>query len=229
MGISIAACDAAMATGVAAAVTAPSTDDRPSVRGTIAFAIVEPVQRGLRVSIIQRLTNATDRALEVTDEDPLVFPLPVVSPPPRGPEPVDFVGGWRKPHVAHGVITDAISMLSGAAEVAYAVGFEPRSRRATLRWVLPYGATDVEVLVADQGIRVSSAGMHAVGMVTERGRRYARWSGGPVRPGEAVSVRLDGLPVSEDRWPEIAAGMLALALAYGLAAALRRRPAPACL
>ncbi len=42
-----------------------------------------------------------------------------------------------------------------------------------------------------------------------------------------MSVRLDGLPVSVDRWPEIAAGGLALVLACGLAVALRRGPAQA--
>ncbi|HET9001205.1 MAG TPA: hypothetical protein VFP86_16325 [bacterium] len=202
------------------------TEDRLAVQGTVAFAVVEPLQRGLRVSVIQRLHNATERAVVVTDEDPLVFPLPLVSPLPFGPEPVEFVGGWRDPRVAHETITDTIPVLPGTMEVAYAFRFEPRTRTATLQWLFPYGATDVELLV-DQGIRVSGTGMHAVGIVTERGRRYARWSGGPVRPGAALSVRLDGLLLSEDHWPEIVAGMLALALAYGLAAVLRRRPAPA--
>jgi hypothetical protein len=59
--------------------------------------------------------------------------------------------------------------------------------------------------------------------VTERGQRYARWSGGPIRSGEAVSARLDGLPVTANHWPEIAAGVLVLVLASGLAVALRRR------
>jgi len=204
------------------------TEDRSAVHGTVAFAVVERLQDGLRVSVIQRLQNPTNRAVVVTDEDPLVFPLPVVSPLPRGAEPVQFVGGWRDPQMAHGTITDAIPVLPGAMEVAYAFGFEPRTRTATLRWLLPYGATDVELLVAaDQRIGVSGVDMHALGSVTESGRRYARWSGGPVRPGQAISVSLDGLPVFEDRWPEIVAGMLALALAGGLAAALHRRPVPA--
>jgi len=204
------------------------SENRLAVRGAVAFAVVEPLQRGLRVSVIQRLQNETDRAVVVTDEDPLVFPLPLVSPLPLGPEPVQFVDGWHNPQVAHGTITDAIPVLPGAMEVAYAVEFEPRTRTATLRWLLPYGATNVELLV-DQSFRASGIGMQALGVVTEGGRRYARWSGGPIRPGASMSVRLDGLPVSEDRWPEIVAGTLALVLACGLAAALRRRPAPASL
>jgi len=49
-----------------------------------------------------------------------------------------------------------------------------------------------------------------------------------VRPGGTVSARLDGVPVlSEDHWAEIAAGILALVLACGLAAGLWRRSAPA--
>jgi hypothetical protein len=201
-----------------------ATSDRTAVRGTVAFAVFEPVHGALRVSVIQRLSNATDQAVAVTDKDPLVFPLPLVSPVPRAAEAVELVGGWRDPRVTDKAITDAIPVLPGVTEVAYAFGVAPRTRTATLRWEFPYGATDVELL-ADPSIGVSGADLHADGIVTERGRRYARWSGGPVRPKEAVFVRLDGLPLSADRWPEIAAGVLALALASGLAAALRRRPA----
>jgi len=205
-----------------------STADRTAVHGTVAFGVVEPLQRGVRVSVIQRLENDTQRAVVVTEEDPLVFPLPEVSPSPRGTEPVEFVGGWHDPQVARGVITDALPVLPGVTEVAYAFGFEPRATSATLRWLFPYGASDVELLVAaDRGIGVSGSDLHAAGAVTERGQRYTRWSGGPVDPGAAVSVRLDRLPVFADHWPEIVAGVFALALACGLAAALRRTPAPA--
>jgi hypothetical protein len=203
-----------------------ATTDRAAVRGTEAFAVFELVRGALGVSVIQRLNNATDHTVAVTDENPLVFPLPQVSPAPRAAEPVEFVGGWRTPHVTRDAIADAIPVLPGSTEVAYAFGIEPRIRTATLRWEFPYGATDVELL-ADPSIRVSGAALHSDGVVMERGQRYARWSGGPVGPGEAVSVRLDGLPVSADRWPEIASGVLALALACGLTAALRRRPLPA--
>jgi hypothetical protein len=201
------------------------TEDRTAVHGIVAFAVVEPLQRGLRVSVIQRLQNSTERAIVVTDADPLVFPLPLVSPLPLGPEPVEFVGGWRDPRVARGTITDATPVLPGTMEVAYTFRFEPRTRTATLLWLLPYGAADVELLV-DQSIRASGIGVRAIGTIIERGRPYIRLSGGPVHAGTAVSVRLDGLLVSRDLWPEIVVGMLALTLACGLAAALRRRPTP---
>jgi hypothetical protein len=97
------------------------TEARLAVHGTVAFAVVEPLQRGFRVSIIQRLQNATQRTVVVTSEDPLVFPLPEVSPPPLGPELVEFVGGWRDPQVTHGTITDAIPVLPGTMDVAYAL------------------------------------------------------------------------------------------------------------
>jgi hypothetical protein len=201
------------------------TEDRLAVHGTVAFAVVEPLQRGFRVSVIQRLQNATEFTVVATNKDPLVFPLPLVSPPPLRDEPVELVGGWHNPKVAQGTITDATPVLPGTMDVAYAFRFEPRARNATLRWLLPYGAMDVELLVA-RGIRASGNDMHAAGNLTERGRRYARWSGGPVRPGGAISVRLEGLLASESRWPEVVAGVLALALGCGLTAALRRRPVP---
>lgn len=198
-----------------------ATTDRTAVRGTIVFAVFELVHDALRVSVVQRLDNATDHAVAVTDKDPLVFPLPHVSPVPRAPAPVEFVDGWRDPHVRNGTITDAIPVLPGTTQVAYAVGVEPRDRTATLRWEFPYGATDVELL-ADPRLRVLGADLHRNGSVTERGRQYMRWSGGAVPAGGSMSMRIDGLPVFVDRWPWIAAGGLALALACGLAVALRR-------
>lgn len=202
-----------------------ATTDRAVVRGTVAFAVFELVHDALRVSVIQRLENATDQAVAVTNEDPLVFPLPQVSPVPRAAAPVEFVDGWREPHVGNNAITDAIPVPPGATQVAYAFGVEPRARAATLRWEFPYGATDVELL-ADPSIQVSGESLHDSGIVTERGRRFARWSGDPVPAGGELSMRIDGLPVYVDRWPGIAAGGLALALACGLVLAARRGPAP---
>jgi len=193
----------------------------PFVSGTVAFMVVEPAQHLLRVSVIQRLTTAPDR-VPGTDHDRLIFPLPEIAPYPRQSAPVEFVSGWRRPRVVNGVIADAAPPLPGAAEVAYAVVFQPRGTTAALRWILPYGATDVELLVPEHGILAAGMGLQDRGVVTERGRRYVRWSGGPVARGEAVSVRLNGLAAPDGRWPEITAGVLAVALAGGLLAALRR-------
>jgi hypothetical protein len=198
-----------------------ATTDRSAVRGTVAFAVFELVRGALRVSIVERLDNETDQAVAVTNADPLVFPLPLVSPTPRAAAPVEFVGGWRDPHVKDNTITDTMPVLPGVTQVAYAFGVAARGPAVTLRWDLPYGATDVELL-SDPSLRISGPDLHANGIVTERGQRYARWSGGAVPANGSVSVRVEGLPVAVDRWPWIAAGGLALVLAGGLAVALRR-------
>ena len=189
--------------------------------------IVESDGGALRLSVIQRLATVPDHVILGTGQDRLVFPLPEVAPRPRRVEPVDFVSGWRRPRVAGGVISDAVPPLFTAGETAYAVVFQPLGATATVRWILPYGANDVEVFLPERGIRASGTGLRSGGVVTERGRRYVRWSAGPVRPGDAISVRLDGLAASDGRWPQITAGILAVALACGLVVALRRRPAPA--
>jgi hypothetical protein len=187
---------------------------------------IEPADGSLRVSVVQRVVTEPDHVVLGTDQDRLVFPLPEVAPRPRRSEPVDFVSGWRSPQVVNGVITDAVPPLFTGAEVAYAFAFEPRGAATTLRWVLPYGATDVQLLVPAGGIRASGTGLRDGGVVTERGERYLRWSAGPLRPGDVFSVRLQGLGVSEGRWPEAAAAVLAAALACGLVLALCHRPAP---
>jgi len=203
--------------------------DRTAVHGTVVFAVFELIHDVLRVSVVEQLENATDQTVAVTNEDPMVFPLPLISPAPRrAPSAsVEFVGGWREPRVNDNTITDTIPVLPGITEVAYAFGVEARTRTATLQWKFPYGATEINFLV-DPNLRVSAPGLQADGIVTERGRRYARWSGGSVSAGEAVDVRLDGLPVPTPRWLEIALGVLALALASGLILVLRlrRRPVP---
>jgi len=197
------------------------TRDRAAIRGTLALAVVETSRGALRISVIQRFENPTDRAVVVTDRDPLVFPLP------RDAAAIEFVGGWRDPRVANGAITDAIPVLPGAMEVGYAFGLEAAAPKRTLSWTFPYGATDVEILVADPAVRVRGSSLRAAGTITEAKRSFARWSGGPVPPGGQLAVTLDGLRPAGDRWPAIAAGVLAALLAVGLAVALRRRPAAA--
>jgi len=194
------------------------TQDRAVIRGTLALAVVETSRGAVRISVIQRLENPTDRAVVATDRDPLVFPLP------RDAEAVEFVGGWRDPHVTNGAITDAIPVLPGAMAVGYAFGLDAAAARRALSWTFPYGATDVEVLVADPAVRARGPSLRAAGTVTEAKRSFARWSGGPVPPGGQLAVTLDGLPPVDNRWPGTAAGVLAVLLAAGLAVALRRRP-----
>jgi len=198
-----------------------STRDRTIVRGTVMFAVVDTVRGAVRVSVVQRLVNGSDRAVLVTEDDPLVFPLP------RGAEAVEFIGGWRAPRLTDRAITDTIPVLPGAMQVGYAFGLEPRTRRFAWPWVLPYGATDVEVLVGDPSVRLSGPGFRAGAEVTDAGRRFARWSAGPVPAGGQLTITLDGLPASDDRWPIAAASVLAVLLLAGVAVALARRPVAA--
>jgi len=194
------------------------THDRAVIRGAALFAVVETARGTLRVSVVERLENATDRTLAVTQADPLVFPIP------SGAEAVEYIGGWHDPRIAGGAIADTISVLPGATQVAYAFGLAVRTPRLGITWALPYGAADVEILVTDPKVRVSSPGFHRAADVSAAGRRLARWSGGPVAPGADLTVGLDGVPVSRDVWPGVAAAVLGILLAAGLTFALVRRP-----
>ncbi len=194
--------------------------------GTVALMVIEPADRLLRVSVIQRLATAPDHVILGTERDRLALPLPEISPRPVQSQPVDFVSGWRSPRVVNGVVTDAVPAFFTTGEMAYALVFQPRAATAALRWSMPYGAADVELIVPAGGIRVSGPGLRGGDVVTERGRPYRRWSAGPIGPGEAVTVRLAGLPGSDGRWSEIAAGLFAVVLIFALVIALRRRPVP---
>jgi hypothetical protein len=112
-------------------------------------------------------------------------------------------------------------ILPGATQVAYGYGL-PGHGRVVVPWRLPGGAGDVEILVADTGVRVSGEGLRAVGTVTQAGRRFERWSGGPVPPGGSVALVLDGVPRSGDAWPGALAGALALLLGGALSRAATR-------
>ncbi len=198
------------------------TRDRAIIRGAVLFAVVETGRGALRISVVQRLVNPTDRAVVVTGDDPLVFPLP------PGAEAVEFIGGWRDPRTADGAITDPIPVPPGLLQVGYSFGLEPRTRRFTVPWLLPYGAADVEMLVADPAVRLSGPGFRAAPEIVDAGRRFSRWSAGPVAAGGRLTITLDGAPASDDRWPVGVAALLAAMLAVGLAVTLSRRPpAPA--
>jgi hypothetical protein len=190
--------------------------DRLAVRAAIAFAVVDVAPGALRVSVVQRFENPTDRTVVIDPQDPLAFPLP-----PRA-QSVQFLAGWRDPKWDGGRITDAFPLYPGGVQVAYSYGLEvPRSRIA-LPWALPYGAAEVEMLVADAGVRTSGDGLQAQGTIAVSGRRYLRWTGGPIAPGGQVALRFDDVPVARDPWPAAVATGLALTLGTGLALALRR-------
>ncbi|HEX4836073.1 MAG TPA: hypothetical protein VFW01_07045 [bacterium] len=193
------------------------TQSRSAVRETLVFAVVEVVPGAVRVSVIQRFENPTDRTVVVTAKDPFRVPLPA------GAEAVTFLEGWRNPQVGDTGITDAFPVRPGGAFVSYAYGLEARHSVLAVPWTLPYGTARVEILVADVGPRVAGEGLSRAGTVSEEGHRYQRWSGGPVPPGGRVAVRLDGVPGVRNVWPGVVAAALAIVLGSGLALALTRR------
>jgi hypothetical protein len=196
-----------------------ATQDRTAVRGTVAFAVLDVSQGAVRISVVQRLENDTARAVISSGSDPLTFPLP------PGAEAVELIGGWQHPEVGRGAITDAMAVPPGVLQVGYAYGLEPRARRLSLAWSLPYGAREVDLLVGDPALGVTGPGVRSAGVLVASGRRFARWSAGPVDRGGQAVFTIDGLTPPDDRWPVIAAAVLALLLAGGLAAALRPRHA----
>ncbi len=207
--------DAAPVRDVDLPVYEPSAN-RGAVRGTVALAVVDVARGAVRVSVVQGLANPTDRTVVVAPRDPLVFPLP------PGAETVTPLAGWRDPHVAAGRITDAFPLTPGTAQVAYSYELGARESPLRLAWSLPYGAKDVEVLVADVGVSTAADGLISQGTVTGPRGQYRRFSGGPLPAGGQVVVRLRGVPSARDPWPGAVAAGLGAVLAGGLMIALRR-------
>lgn len=190
--------------------------NRSAIRGTVAFAVVDLAKGAARVSVVQGLANSTDRTVVVSAEDPIVFPLP------PGADAVRPLAGWRDPRILAGQITDTFALTPVGVQVAYTFGMRATGSQLALPWSLPYGAADLEVLVADAGVEVVADGLTARGTVTGPTGRYRRWSGGPVAPEGSVLVRLRGVPSARDPWPATVAAGLGVALSCGLAVALRR-------
>lgn len=202
------------------AVYEPSTD-RSALRPPVVFAVVEVARGALRVSVVQRLENPTDRTVVSSPRDPLVFPLP------PGAQSIRFLAGWVDPRVGSGAITDAFPVTPGRTEVAYAYTMGTRRSEAAVPWVLPDGAGQVDVLVADVGVKAAVDGLAARGVVEGPTGRFLHWSGGPVPRDARVVLRLEGVPRAGDPWPAAVAAGLALILAGGLARALWRARTPA--
>jgi hypothetical protein len=197
-----------------------------ALRGTLLFAVVDVVPGALRVTTVEQVQNTGDRTIVRTRSDPLVVPLPAEA---LNVEPLD---GWRDPHVEGGRITDTRPLAPGGAQFTYTYQERPAGGRAVLAWTAPAGAARVELLVSGPHIDVTADGLRAAAPVTASGHRYMHWSGGPIARGAALRVRLGGLPAAGDRWPDLAAAVLAAVLAAGLGTAslgrrASRREAPA--
>lgn len=197
------------------AVYQPSSQ-RSAVSGTVALAVVDVARGAVRVSVVQGFANGTDRTVVAPPEDPVVFPLP------PGAGMVTTLAGWRDPHITAGRITDTMPFAPGRAHVAYAYGLEAGRSPLMLPWSLPYGAEDLEVLVADTGVNVVAEGLVPRGTVAGPKGRYLRWIGGPISRGGHVTVQLRGVPSASDPWPAAVAAGLGVILSCGLALAVRR-------
>jgi hypothetical protein len=193
------------------------SSDRSVVRATLAFAVVDIARGAVRVSTIQRFENPTDRAILISPEDPLAFPLP------PGAGSVNALTGWRDPHIGRGRITDVFPLRPGTAQVAYAYTLEARESHLAVPWSLLYGAEDVEMLVAEAGVGAAADGLRAQGAVDGPRGRYQRFGGGPIPSGGEVVLRLRGIPLGHDPWPGSVAAGLGVILCVGLVGALRRR------
>jgi hypothetical protein len=188
--------------------------DRGALRGTLLFSVVDIVPGALRVTTVEQVQNESPRTIVATRSNPLVFPLPDSA---VAVEPLD---GWDDPRVEAGRITDTRAVPPGEAQLTYSYQVRTARRRASLSWTPPFGAARVEILVSEAHVGVAGAGLRDAGPLTASGRRYSHWSGGPIAAGGTLRLRIDGLPEAGDRWPGLAAGGLAAALAVGLASAL---------
>jgi hypothetical protein len=193
-----------------------SSSSRSAVRAAAALAIVDVARGAVRVSVVQGFLNPTDRAVTISAEDPLIFPLPAGAERPR------MLAGWREPHIDAGRIVDSFPLVPGSTRVAYAYELKTSGPQLRFPWLLPYGASELQVLVPDTGITLSAEGLKAQGTLVGPRARYARWSGEARPPGAEVALQLSGLPAARDAWPPAVAAGLGLVLFGGLGLALRR-------
>lgn len=170
------------------------------------------VQRDhVRVSEALRISNAGPRV-----DAEIAFPLPPAA------QYVTFHRGLVGPKETPTGFVDRLHLPPGVSEVAYSYALATGGR-AVLNRAFPFPVQRLEIAMRGEGSLVAMQGQ-PLPPLTIGDQKVQRWEVHGLPAGKRVTLVLDGLPISRPWMPAAVTLGLAVALAAGLIAALRRQP-----
>lgn len=203
----------------------PTTD--PSViRAGMHHIIVEVQEGALQIVELVVLVNQTDRtyigATTLPDgrRETVRFSLP------GGAREVQYLDGLMECCViAKGdLLIDTMDVKPGTRQIAYGYMLPVTGSRASLERPLDVPTDTLEFLVPDIGVTVQSQQLASKGVLETSSGRYLRYSGRRLKPGDRITIVLEGLPVQARSYRALAFALalaiLSAVLVYPL---LRRR------
>lgn len=172
---------------------------------------------------VQRDHIRVSEALRISNAGPPIEADVVFALPPAA-QYVTFHRGLVAPKETPAGIADRLRIPTGLTEVAYSYAL-PTGARAILSRTFPFPVQRLEIAMRGRG-RLAAMQGQALPPLSLGNQEVQLWEVRGLPPGERVTLVLDGLPVSRPWMPAAIALGLAVALAAGLAAAIRRSPSP---
>jgi|DewCreStandDraft_3_1066083.scaffolds.fasta_scaffold05994_2 hypothetical protein len=173
----------------------PTTD--PSVvRAGMHHIIVEVQEGTLQIVELVVLVNETDRtyigatALPDGRRETLRFSLP------GGAKEVQYLDGLMECCVLlkGNTLIDTMDVKPGTRQIAYGYTLPFSGSRISLERPLDVRTDSLEFLVPDIGVTVQSTQLASKGVLETSSGRYLRYSGVRLKPGDRITITLEGLP-----------------------------------
>ncbi|HXF81231.1 MAG TPA: hypothetical protein VNN19_00550 [bacterium] len=200
----------ARAAALAVLIALPVAAGTPSEEIGLLLIAIDARRDHLRVSEALRLSN-TAAARRVT----LRLPLP---------EDAAYLtvhrGAARAVRTATGVAAD-VQLPTGLSELAYSYAL-PAGRAAVISRAYPLRVRRLEIVARGRAVQLVADRGGPAEPVSVDGERLPRWEARDLPSGDAITIRLDGLPVSNPAQMRWAVALLAAALGADLLRRLRR-------
>ncbi|MGH7701426.1 MAG: hypothetical protein ACREMJ_13015 [Gemmatimonadales bacterium] len=184
--------------------------------------VSRPAERGREVLELLEITNPTDRTRVAPATGRPLWSIAL----PAG------VTQWQ---AGEGDLSpEAIRRVGDTVEV-FAPIWPGAPRQLSYQYVPPPGAplvipldqpiAELDLLIEDTAAVVTGARLDTLGVYELEGRRFAAYRSGPLEPGGQVAIAFPRTRFQAERVVPYLAGVAALALAWGLWVALKRKPA----
>lgn len=184
--------------------------------------ISRPSERGREVLELLEINNPTNRTRVAPDTGRPLWSIAL----PAGVTEWQAGEGDLSPEAVQrvGDTVQVFAPIWPGAPRQLSYQYVPR-RAAPLVIPLDQPTAELDLLIEDTAAVVTGAPLDTLGVYELEGRRFAAYRGGPLEPGGQVTIAFPRTPFRAERLVPYIAGIAALALAWGLRVALKRKPA----